>query len=113
MHSMTKVVILLLLFNAIEYSMSAIDDGCDATNRGKVFIASNCGEMKISLIKKEPKDIPKNEMPKDLNKPFPAIEGNTPSECCKRYMSSCYKEKAVSNTCVCETTSQLTFLCHS
>ena len=90
MHSMTKVVILLLLINGIEYSMSKAEDKCDLTNGGKVTKAALCGQLKFTSI----------QMPKQS---FGADGGGDPKTCCTLYAGFCYETKAVSNTCVCET----------
>ena len=89
MHSMTKVVILLVLFNAIEYSMSK--HKCDDKNREKVETAEKCGGSKFGPIHNDTK----------TNGPM------TEKECCQSYSYSCNGIKTVSNSSICETASQL------
>ena len=98
MHSIIKVVILLVLLNGIEcFSVSDIDNKCDKENGAKVFTAEECGRRKFGKTLTE------------LNEMFRKNETGDNStyywsekECCATYFRTCHKVQAVSNTCVCE-----------
>ena len=103
MLSMTKVVILLLLFNAIEYSISEAEDNCNKTGDGKANDAYLCAHHKFGATPPETR----SEMPK---RSFQAGQGDDEKYCCLNYAISCNEVITVSNTCAFQTTSQLTFL---
>ena len=107
MHSMTKVVILLVLFNEIEYSMSEPEPNCEGKNDEKTNTAIECAYLKFGW---QFPMLSGSEMAKEPKWALQSGQDVDEKTCCKDYAINCNTVKAVSNTCVCDTTSQLTLL---